>query len=71
MALQALSDLQTLQLIPVQPSLQLQLSPSRLGRFSPSASDPHTGVEQSSPPKPGGQEHLPLYLLQGAKWVQL
>ena len=50
--------------MPSQPSSHMHF-PSPLGALSfPLANEPHSGLEQSSPPKPGGHEHFPLYLLQ-------
>jgi hypothetical protein len=40
-------------------------------RSLPSGNAPHSGSEQSSPPKPGPQLHLPLALLQSANCLHL
>ncbi|KAI6890238.1 hypothetical protein KC325_g255 [Hortaea werneckii] len=55
--------LHTLQLIPSQPSLHSHSLPCRGSLLLPSANEPQSGALQSSPPKPGGQEHLPLLLV--------
>jgi hypothetical protein len=71
MALQASSVLHMLQLIPPHPSLHSQYLPSRGVLSRPSAREPHNGSAQSSPPKPGGHAHLPLYLLHLANCKHL
>ena len=68
MALQASFVLQTLQFMPSQPSLHSQSWPWRGSLLCPSASEPHSGWEQSSPPKPEGHAHLPLDWVQLAYW---
>jgi hypothetical protein len=68
MALQASFVLHVLQFIPSQPSLHSQSWPWRGSLLWPSASEPHSGCEQSSPPKPEGQAHLPLDCVQLAYW---
>ena len=70
MAAQAELVLQTLQLMPSHPSLQLHCFPLRGRRLEPSASEPQRGRVQSSPPKPEGQAHLPDDLVQLANWWQ-
>jgi hypothetical protein len=64
-ALQTLSFVQTLQLIPCHPSSHSHVSPCLGGRSLPLSSDPHKGSVQSSPPHPGGHEQVTVE----ARWT--